>query len=145
MCFSFCTAHLDSFRPCKERGKRQRSVEREKDTYQMHKTKRISAPCRHVPRLCELVAEHFAARHKSEDSPVQIDPTMEVVITCGQTEAMAAAILAGENPKAEDLEEEDRFHCSSRKEKKHKSKESVRLCHDTYRRLQRALSVLALG
>jgi hypothetical protein len=34
---------------------------------------------------------------------------MEVVITCGQTEAMAAAILAGKVSKLEHIAEEDRY------------------------------------
>ncbi|GAQ86073.1 PLP-dependent transferases superfamilly protein [Klebsormidium nitens] len=53
---------------------------------------------RHVPQLCELIAKRFSARHGSVHPPLQIDPATEVVITCGQTEAMAAAVLAVVNP-----------------------------------------------
>ena len=51
------------------------------------------APGAGVPELREAVAQHQAAHYG-----VELDPTREVLVTTGATEAIAAAILAFVNP-----------------------------------------------
>ena len=51
------------------------------------------APGAGVPELREAVAQHQAAHYG-----VELDPTREVIVTTGATEAIAAAILAFVNP-----------------------------------------------
>ena len=49
--------------------------------------------CRHVQGLCDKVAKSFENTHG-----VRVDPTTQVTICCGQSEAMAAAVFAGGLP-----------------------------------------------